>query len=376
MAHAYTPGLKASERTRYLVRRILPIAGKVVVQQGQRVAMQDVVAGTQLPGDVFPINLANLLSLQPGDVPKCMLKKVGDRVEVGEILARTPGIFGMFKTEYAAKSAGTIESVSNVTGQVILRGEPIPVEVRAFVTGDIVEVIESQGVVIETEATLIQGIFGIGGETYGKVRLCCENTRDPLTADRIPHDAAGCLLVGGARMTREAIQKAIELKASAIISGGIDDQDLKSLLGYDLGVAVTGTERIGITIIITEGFGEIAMADRTFQLLRGRNGAQGAVNGATQIRAGVLRPEIIIPHDDWKLSKDDVEGVHGGGTLEVGTPVRIIRDPWFGVLGEVSSLPSQPQLLESGSKARVLEVKCPDGQTRTVPRANVEIRGG
>jgi hypothetical protein len=250
------------------------------------------------------------------------------------------------------------------------------VEVRAFVSGDVVEVIESQGVVIETEATLIQGIFGVGGEAYGNVKICCKNARDPLTADAIPSDAAGCLLVGGARMTQEAIRKAIDLKASAIISGGIDDQDLKNLLGYDLGVAVTGTERIGITVIVTEGFGEIAMADRTFELLVSRSGAPGSVNGATQIRAGVLRPEIIIPHEKWKLSSDDAEGAHGGGTLDVGTPVRIIRDPWFGMLGKVSALPSQPQVLASGSKARVLDVKCDDGQTRTVPRANVEIRGG
>lgn len=376
MAHAYTPGLKASDRTRYLARRILPIAGNVLVRPGDKVSMQDVVASTHLPGDVFPINLANLLSLQPGDVPKCMLKRVGDKVDPGDVLARTPGIFGMFKTECAAKSPGVIESISNVTGQVIVRGAPIPVEVRAFVTGEVVEVIESQGVVIETEATFIQGIFGIGGETYGRVRMCCKNPRDPLTADKIPSDAAGCLLVGGARMTQDAIHKAIELKASAIISGGIDDQDLKSLLGYDLGVAVTGTEKIGITVIITEGFGEIAMADRTFELLVERTGALGAVNGATQIRAGVLRPEIIIPHEKWKLTPDAVESVHGGGTLEVGTPVRIIRDPWFGMLGSVSSLPSQPQTLASGSKARVLDVKCSDGETRTVPRANVEIRGG
>ena len=31
------------------------------------------------------------------------------------------------------------------------------------------------------------------------------------------------------------------------------------MLGYDLGVAVTGSEKLGLTLIITEGFGEIAM---------------------------------------------------------------------------------------------------------------------
>ena len=62
--------------------------------------------------------------------------------------------------------------------------------------------------------------------------------------------------------------------------------------------------------------------------------------------------------------------------LEEGTPVRIIRDPYFGHIGTVAALPAEPQVLESGSKARVLQVACPSGETITVPRANVEILGG
>jgi len=61
--------------------------------------------------------------------------------------------------------------------------------------------------------------------------------------------------------------------------------------------------------------------------------------------------------------------------LDIGTPVRIIRDPHFGLLGSVSALPEQPAVLGSGSKARVLEVALENGQRVTVPRANVELVG-
>ena len=37
------------------------------------------------------------------------------------------------------------------------------------------------------------------------------------------------------------------------------------------------------------------MAERTFELLASREGEDAAVNGATQIRAGVMRPEIVVP---------------------------------------------------------------------------------
>jgi hypothetical protein len=57
----------------------------------------------------------------------------------------------------------------------------------------------------------------------------------------------------------------------------------------------------------------------------------------------------------------------------MGRPVRIIRDPYFGLIGEVSDLPPEPQALDSGSKTRVLGVKLGSGDTVVVPRANVEL---
>ena len=91
-------------------------------------------------------------------------------------------------------------------------------------------------------------------------------------------------------VTTEAIQKAIQNGVKGIIAGGIDDADLRELLGYELGVAITGSEEIGITLVITEGFGRIAMAEQTFTLLKAREGMKTSINGATQIRAGVLPP--------------------------------------------------------------------------------------
>ena len=37
------------------------------------------------------------------------------------------------------------------------------------------------------------------------------------------------------------------------------------------------------------------MGDRTFNLLKSHDSKFVSINGATQIRAGVIRPEIVIP---------------------------------------------------------------------------------
>ncbi|HEB60538.1 MAG TPA: hypothetical protein ENJ06_01815 [Phycisphaeraceae bacterium] len=373
MGQAYTPGLKVTNRITHRVRRVLPIKGEVLVNVGDKVEAQQVVARTFMPGEIEPINLSNVLSMPPKDVMDYMLKKEGDRVEVDEPLAQTKGMFGFFKTVYKSPVAGTIETVSDVTGQVIIRGEPVPVEVKAYLKGEIVEVIPEEGVVIEADVTFIQGIFGIGNEAYGTIKMAATSHDQDLKADMITGDMKGCIVVGGARIWHEAIKKAIKVGAAAVVGGGLDDQDLKEILGYDLGVAITGTENIGLTVIITEGFGDIAMAERTFRLLKNREGHEASCNGATQIRAGVMRPEIVIPLTGEEVANEPEPERRAEGLLEIGRPVRIIRDPYFGILGTVEALPPEPTVLGSGSKARVLEVKLDSGESVIVPRANVEL---
>ncbi|WP_010586096.1 hypothetical protein [Schlesneria paludicola] len=375
MAQAYTPGLMVSRGCRWRCRRLLPIAGDVPVKVGDVVSSQDVVARTFMPGDAVPVNLAKRLGVSASELSRSMLRPVGETVVLGETLARTKGFFGFFKSEFPSPMAGTIESISKVTGQVILRGEPIAVQVLAYINGTIVEVIPHEGVVVESDVALVQGIFGVGGEAFGKIAPVVPSPDDDLTAQVINPEHRGCVVVGGRRVTGDAVRRAIEVGVSAVVAGGIDDHDLRQILGYDLGVAVTGTEKLGTTIIVTEGFGEIAMAKRTFDLLIAHRGREASVNGATQIRAGVMRPEIVIPLAE-PLPPDRRDAGRVAGALDLGSPIRIIREPYFGALGSVTRLPHEQVLLASESLARVVEVKLADGSNVTVPRANVELIEG
>jgi len=354
---------------------LLPVSGQVLVKVGDQVNSQEVVAQTFLPGDALPVNLAKRLGVSASELSRRMLRPIGDNVQVGDALARTKGFFGLFQAEYPSPLAGTIESISKVTGQVILRGHPIAVQVVAYLAGTVIEVIPNEGVVLEADVSVIQGIFGVGGEAFGMIRLVTKSPDDDLTESVIQPEHKGCILVGGRRITGKAVQRAIEVGAAAIVAGGIDDHDLKEILGYDLGVAVTGTEKLGTTIIVTEGFGDIAMARRTFDLLASHACHEASVNGATQIRAGVMRPEIVIPLQQ-RLPSGTGDSGRLAGALNVGSPVRVIREPYFGLLGLVTRLPHEQVLLESESFARVVEVKLANGREVTVPRANVELIEG
>ena len=373
MAHAYTPGLKVTEGMTIQKERRLPLQGEVLVEAGATVQAEDVVAKADLPGNVQLLNVANLLSVPAEEVTEYMLKPVGEAITKDEIIATTKGLFGLFKSQARSPIDGTIEAVSDVTGQVILREPPIPVEVKAYTDGTVTEIVPNEGVTVETYGTYIQGIFGVGGETVGNLTVAVSSSSDELAAEHILPEHRDNILVGGSLITIDAIQKAIQQGVKGIIAGGIDDADLRELLGYELGVAITGSEEVGITLVITEGFGGIVMAEQTFALLKAREGMKTSINGATQIRAGVVRPEILIPlAPETSETSSEAEDGAAEGILEIGSSVRIIREPYFGKLGHVTELPVELQNLETEAQVRVLRVELEDGQQTTLPRANVE----
>ena len=373
MAHAYTPGLKISAQTIVRSERRLPLMGDVLVEVGNQVSAEDIVAQTDLPGNVQMIHAANLMGTSPSSVGRFMLKKVGDPVEQEEIIAQSNGLFGLFKSEVKSPVSGTIENISDVTGQVVIREPATPVQTWGYIDGQVIEVMENEGAVIETWGTLIQGIFGIGGETVGQLQTIVSSPNQPLTPELIQTDHEGQILVGGSTVDRQTVEFAIDKGVKGIVCGGIDDRELYQLLGYELGVAITGSEKIGLTLMITEGFGQISMARQTFDLLLHRQGMKASLNGTTQIRAGVQRPEIVIPLEKDSNSSLDKDRVITPSALDVGTQVRLIRSPYFGQLGEVTKLLVEPQSLETEAHVRVLEVQLHNQERIVLPRANVEI---
>jgi len=373
MAHAYTPGLKVAPRTLVKKERRLPLKGNITVKKGDKVTSDTVVARTELPGNVTPMNIVNTLSITPEELDEVMFKKEGDKVEKGEMMAQTKGFFGYFKSAVNAPVSGTIESISEVTGQVIIRQAPIPVEMKAYIDGVIDEIMPEEGVILGSEAAFIKGIFGIGGETEGELKFVADDISAVLDENKIDDSLKGKIIVGGSLVKKEAIDKAVKCGVKGIICGGIDAQDLKEVLGYDIGVAITGHEEIGLTVVVTEGFGQINMAQKTFELLKENEGKKASINGATQIRAGVMRPEIIITlnvPDDLNSVKINESSEAGG--MNKGDSLRVIRGNHFGEIVEVTDLPVELTVVDSETKVRVVEVQLGSGEKLLLPRANVE----
>jgi hypothetical protein len=403
MATAYTPGLTVSPDTLIRRTRRLPLKGEVVARVGEAVAPETVVARALLPGILRTVKAAEILGLEPHELAPALRVQPGDAVTAGQVIGETRSFFGLFRSECRASASGTVELISPTTGHVGIREAPTPVEVSAYIRGIVAEVRLGEGVDVETRGALVQGIFGVGGERRGTLRMAVSDPGAPLEPESIQPEHRGQILVGGCHVTGAALRRAAEAGVVGIIAGAIVDQELIEFLGYDIGVAITGDEAIDLTLILTEGFGSIRMADRTFRVLCSLEGREASINGATQIRAGVIRPEVVVPASGVQAFRRS--GVQGPATtgspssspdpnartperlnaqghrfaavpperLDIGSSIRIIREPYFGRLGRVAALPAEPRVVPSGAVVRVLEAELEAGERVIVPRANVEI---
>lgn len=373
MAQVFVPGLEVSEQRVVRRTRELPIAGTINVKVGDRVDATQIVAQAELPGPLQILRIAEKTGLEPFEVLKSFKArsvKIGDDIHVGQKLCEHTGLFGLLKTEFLSPCSGTIEFISETNGHLGVRQEFDLLTVNAFISGNVVEVIPQRSVTIESSAALLQGIFGVGGERQGQLLKLDIDPQSSLRPEHIPNDCKGKILFGGSAPSIAVLEKASNSGAVGLITGSIDDVALKNYLGYDIGVALTGDEDLPMTVIITEGFGQIGMSTRVLGVLSRFDGMQASINGATQVRAGAIRPEIIICHD-LKLDSSPENNLKSG--LCIGSRIRAIRHPYFGRRGEVLGLPHDPAVLESGAITRVLRAKLDDGAEVIIPRANVEL---
>jgi hypothetical protein len=295
-------GSRITPETALKKTRRIPTQGTVLVNMGELVAPNTVVARGHVPNpEIQEVKFYVDLGVDPERVERYLLKNEGEEVRKNEVIAFRRSFFGLSMRESRSPIEGTIEHFSNITGKALIRGKPIPIEVKAHIPGKVIEVIPKEGAVIESPAAHIQGVFGIGGETHGMLVTAVKTPDEVVSPDKIHVEHKGKILVGGSLLTLDALEKAVETGVKGVISGGVDQKELTTFLGYEIGVGITGDEESGLTLILTEGFGQHSMDDEIFQLLRSHEGNKACIDGSTQIRLRAIRPEIILPLENPKV---------------------------------------------------------------------------
>ncbi|HEX9915029.1 MAG TPA: hypothetical protein VGB32_08930 [Candidatus Bathyarchaeia archaeon] len=276
--------------------RRIPVRGEVFVKVGDAVSSDTLIARCIVPNpDIRELKVYSYLDVDPEQARDYMLKGVGDAVDKDEVIAIKRSFFGRQTKVARSPLDGVIESFAYRSGRVLIRGNPLPVEVVAHVPGKVAEVIEGEGAVVEANGFRVEGVFGVGGEARGAITVATEDPDTPLTSSDIKESYGGSVVVGGSLVTLDALKAAQRVGVKGVVAGGVDQKDLTYFLGREIGLGITGHEELGLTLILLGGFGVNPIDQKAFEFFREVEGRLACLDGTTQIRSRALRPEIIVP---------------------------------------------------------------------------------
>lgn len=368
------PSLTVTDRM--LVRRVreLPVPGKALKAVGDLVEPSTLVCHGEIPGEIVVVSPADELGLTPELVKNSYLVTVGQSVTQGTVLVRVSYFFGLIKSAVVSPIDGKITFITEEHGRIGIQMPSTVAERIAYCGGRVVAIGDDGVVELESEVSLVQGIFGVGGERVGTIRMLSCALDSIVGVGDFPEDCTGAILVGGMAPDLGTLQEAARRGAVGFVCGSVSAKILQEFVGDDIGVAVTGDEAVSMSLVVTEGFGAIPMSPRAHAVLAARADCVAGINGTTQVRAGAVRPEILVSY-----SSDATEGSQVKSAplelpeLKLGSRIRLIRYPHFGRFGTVTSLPDELREIETGALVRVLSAKLDDGEEVIVPRANIEL---
>lgn len=372
-----TPPLIAGAMAR--IERRLPQPGEVLVRAGQRVEPEDEVARTFLPGTPQIINMARALMIAPAMVERAMRREVGNKVAQGEVLARSSRIGGRI---CLAPVSGVITAVDTETGYVTIAPDPVEYKMQAMVRGLVMEVLPYEGVRIETPAAQVYGVFGLGNERSGVLRLLVTDPSEPITPEMVDARSAYAIIIGGSGITAAALRRAVQEQVRGVIVGGIDEAELRAFLEWgsmEVWRSGVGTWRVparqpdqgfDLTLVVTEGFGTRPMSAPLFELLASHDRQEALIEGMTQLRGPLHRPRVVIP---LSARTAGIQLEPPRPTLRVGATVRLLDHDHLGQIGQVRMVTTVPRRLASRVRTAAVDVQLEDGAVLLVPRTAVEV---
>ncbi len=324
--------------------------------------------------DVFPD-----MSLPKPVLHECLLVREGDEVRFGQALASANAIRLWKQTFAAGKAAKSGEScvapVGGLVERIDLDRRTItirPKETASFIAAGVpgrVTAVNQDGIDIAVHGLRFVGAYGTGGEAVG-----------PLSLNDRPE--SGTVWVRSGRVTMDELVAARDCGVVAVWAASVTYEDLRSFLG-DRPLGTVSRAGAGPVAVVSEGFGEFRLSPTVTEALRGLRGRRTLVDGATQLRAGAIRPEMIVIDEEAdkgamagrdssvvKSSSADDWPTPGTEPIVAGDKVRCFSGKNLGLTGRAIAPPRQGQL-ESGLKTLLVEVVWADGGHDVVAARNL-----
>ena len=332
--------------------RVMPVPGRVLVRQGQKVQPHDIIAEAILAPEHLLLNVARSLGVSSKNVQSLIQREVGEQVVEGDLIA---GPVGITRKVLRAPVSGRIALIR--AGKVLFEVEKPPNQLQSGMAGIVTDLVADRGAVIETTGALVQGIWGNGRMDFGLLQNNLEAPDGKLTSEQLDVSLRGTVVLGGYCDDPEALRNAANIPLKGLI--------LSSMSASLVPLA----KKIPIPIILLRGFGFRPLDSASYRLLTSNGNREVVVNAVPFDRFSGTRPEIFIP-----LSTQD-EPSHPPETeiYEIGQKVRLANSFSPHSIGTIEYITDKPVLLPSGLQSLSAHVNLENQETVIMPLANLEI---
>jgi hypothetical protein len=210
------------------------------------------------------VEAAKQLGVEPSKLAPYLRVDVGDEVDRGQWLAANlrEGTFKVVESPVRGK----VSRVDKHFGIVLIEPLLEELQVKAWLPGTVQQVTE-HGCVVSCQGTTISGVWGSGGEVSGELTFSTVSSGKVAVSDFA--DAS-------------TLAHARDRKAAGVICAGVNLQEVIEPFPP-------------FTIVVLEGFGEQRLPDDVRTILAEQEGRLALLDGTTQLRVGVRRPQIILP---------------------------------------------------------------------------------
>jgi hypothetical protein len=331
--------------------RFLPVNGRVLVKAGAKVNSTDVIAEADIHGKYILMDVRRAMGVQrASEAEKLIQRKVGEKLTKGEVVAETTGLFNRV---LRASANGSIAAISN--GQVLFEIESSVFSLQAGMPGQVVIVYNDQGVLLETNGSLIQGVWGNNRIDSGMLYTVLQNPDDELKPEMIDVNARGTVLVSGYCKQAEVLRMAAEAPVRGLVLASMASE------------LITQSMDLPFPIMLLEGFGRIPMNSVAFKLLTSSEKREVNLNSCSWDFYKGDRPELIIPLP--ASAEQPIETINFKG----GQIVRVQTAPYAGLIGKITEMLPGLTPLPNGLKAESVSVKLENGEDIIVPLANLDV---
>ena len=330
--------------------RTLPFSARVLTRQGQKVSAADVIADASLPARHILLDIRRGLGgISTREAEKSIARQEGDKLTKGDVIAE---LGGMFARLVRAPADGEVVSISG--GQVLLRVQSTLIELKAGMSGTVVEILPEHGAVIEAHGGLVQGVWGNGRIDSGLLLVLAKSPDEELTRARIDVSMRGAVVLAGTCSTADALKAAAELPLRGLI--------LSSLASELVPVA----SKLEYPIVVLDGFGKIPMNQIAYKLLSTSEKRDVSLNATLNPKTGE-RPEVVIPLPAVGQSTPETDYFAANQT------VRIQGEPYQGKIGKIIQVRQGLVTLPNGVRTNAADIQL-DSDTRVlVPLANLDV---